>query len=181
MQKALIILLIALISSCATNSDDYVDPPLSFTKFEGDLYEVIFRYAFENNASSAQQKADFYSLEVDEQDPENKFIKRFDDIGKKIYPSSVTQFSCKKGIFTSEQKGRGLHFEIYNLEFESPTQVKVSWSYSEGCLSSALSDARLEYKNGVWVMLESKVIIISSIAPNKFKKRSLGLANASPF
>lgn len=162
--KLAIIFLFTLLSACATC--DFEKGPISFTKFEADLYEALFRYAFKNNASAAQGRADFYSLTVDWRDPNEEFMGRFNSDEKMIIPDSKTKFSCDKGVYIEGEEKKGISFEVNNLQFEAPNKAKVSWTYQEGCLSSAISDAVLEFMDGKWVVIDSKIIIISRINPN---------------
>lgn len=128
---------------------------------EAAIFERVLRYAFENNASAQQNEANFYAIELDGHDAPSNFIARFDDIKKPIYPLSKTKLDCKKGVYLKKTNRRGIQFFVNSLEHESTTKIKVTWGYSEGCMSSALSVMTLELKEGIWIVLDDEVIVIS--------------------
>ena len=56
-------LAITILSSCGDLQDETPDPETL------DLFEVFFRYKFQNNASAQKQEAEAYFLEIEGEDP----------------------------------------------------------------------------------------------------------------
>lgn len=138
-----------------------VDRELAIQDDETAIFETVLRYAFSNNASALQSRANFYAIELDGHDPPFGFIAQLDDIEKPLYPLSKTKFDCKKGVYLKNGGQRGIQFFVNPPEYESATKVKVSWGYSESCMSSAFSVMTLEFKHGIWAVLDDEVMVIS--------------------
>lgn len=128
---------------------------------EAVIFETVLRYAFSDNSSALQDRANFYAIELDGRDAPSNFIARFDDIKKPIYPISKTEFDCLKGVHLRNHSQRGVQFFVNSIEYESSTKIKVFWGYSEGCLSSAFSVMTLEFDGSVWVVLDDEVTVVS--------------------
>src|SRR3954453_4491371 len=151
MRKLSIALLLLSLSACAASAPPPPSGPGRLTA-ETDIAEAVFRYQFEHNASSIQQKADHYCLSLPgERSPDADFLHRFDG----NHPPVRTADQCQRG------SGHDLFFRVQRLDWRSDTEVWVSGGYWEANLSSSKESYRVRFKNGKWVVDGARMEAIS--------------------
>lgn len=119
---------------------------------EPEIYEAVFRYQFDHNASSIQKKATKYCLELPgERPPDAAFLQRF--AGNQ--PPIVTADHCER------RSGKNLFFRINRLDWHKETEVWVRGGYFEGNLSASTESYRVQLKDGKWVVTGARMEAIS--------------------
>ena len=127
-------LAVIILSSCGDLQDETPDPEIL------DLFEVFFRYKFENNASAQKQDAEAYFLEIEGEDPSPEFLARFKGHSPPVKKGS--EFVMGGSIVIEGEapmEGNGLLFRIDSYQWIGPfgNCVKISGGYSEGNLSAS--------------------------------------------
>ncbi|MBA4016857.1 MAG: hypothetical protein C0483_06700 [Pirellula sp.] len=111
--------------------------------------EALLRHQFKRNASGAQQNAKAYFIQIDDKDPDDAFLNRFDGHAPPVRLGS--QFRV----------GDGLLFHVEAFKWIDANTVEASGGYYEANLSSSGNSYRLERKNGVWQVTVDKMNWIS--------------------
>lgn len=146
-----------VILACSQNSMPSDPPPGSATSAshadaEPDIYEAVFRYQFDHNASAIQQHAEKYCLSLPgEKMPSTDFLRRF--VGN--HPSVVAADQCER------KSGKSLFFRIQRLDWRKDHEVWVRGGYWEGNLSSSIELFRVVNENGKWVVKGARMEAIS--------------------
>ena len=140
-------LAITILSSCGDLQDETPDPETL------DLFEVFFRYKFQNNASAQKQEAEAYFLEIEGADPSPEFLARFKGHSPPVKKGS--EFVMESGIVIEGETptaGNGLLFRIDSHRWISVFRncVKISGGYSEGELSASWASYIWVRRNGKW-------------------------------
>ena len=140
-------LAITILSSCGDLLDETPDPETL------DLFEVFFRYKFENNASAQKQEAEAYFLEIEGEDPSPEFLARF----KGHFPpvKKGSEFVMGGSIAIEGEtpiEGNGLLFRIDSYRWIGLFRncVKISGGYSEGELSASWASYIWIRRKGKW-------------------------------
>ena len=144
---ALSCLAITILSSCGDLQDETPDPEIL------DIFEVFFRYKFENNASAQQQDAEAYFLEIDGEDPSPEFLARFKGHSPPVKKGS--EFVMGGSIVIEGEapmEGNGLLFRIDSYQWIGlfGNCVKISGGYSEGDLSASWASYIWIRRKGKW-------------------------------
>ena len=140
-------LAVIILSSCGDLQDETPDPETL------DLFEVFFRYKFENNSSGQKQDAEAYFLEIKGEDPSPEFLARFKGHsppvkkGSEFVPESSIAIEGK-----APTEGNGLLFRIDSYRWISVFRncVKISGGYSEAELSASWASYIWIRRNGKW-------------------------------
>ncbi|MDE0684980.1 MAG: hypothetical protein OXI63_18820 [Candidatus Poribacteria bacterium] len=140
-------LAITILSSCGDLQDETPDPEIL------DLFEVFFRYKFENNASAQKQDAEAYFLEIEGEDPSPEFLARFKGHSPPVKKGS--EFVMGGSIVIEGEvpmEGNGLLFRIDNYKWIGlfGNCVKISGGYSEGDLSASWASYIWMRRKGKW-------------------------------
>ena len=140
-------LAITILSSCGDLQDEIPDPEIL------DLFEVFFRYKFENNASAQKQEAEAYFLEIEGEDPSPEFLARFKGHSPPVKRGS--EFVMGSGIVIEGEtpiEGNGLLFRIDTYKWIGlfGNCVKISGGYSEGELSASWASYIWIRRKGKW-------------------------------
>lgn len=136
-------------SSTTTNSSV---PAPSHTAAEPEIFEAVFRYQFDHNASSLQKQADRYCLSLPgEKSPDAAFLQRF--AGHQ--PPVAAAGECER------RAGKNLFFRINRLDWHKENEVWVRGGYFEGNLSSSVESYRVLLKDGKWVVAGARMEAIS--------------------
>ncbi len=140
-------------AGCASSSPATSSPAApSHTAAEPEIYEAVFRYQFDHNASGIQKKAAKYCLELPgERPPDAAFLQRF--AGNQ--PPVVTADQCER------RSGKNLFFRINRLDWHKETEVWVRGGYFEGNLSASTESYRVQLKDGKWVVTGARMEAIS--------------------
>ena len=123
-----------------------------------DIREATFRYQFKKNASGQQQNAKVYFLtlfnqkEQQDEDPEDKFMKRFDGHKPRVAKVSQSKSSMPEGVQDKKTGEHGLIFTITAIRWKSDEEVEVDGGYYEGSLSSSGNTYFLKRKGGKWIV-----------------------------
>lgn len=150
MKKITFLALLLALTACASAGP--VPSTEAQTAATGDIAEAVFRYQFQHNASSLQERADRYCLSLPgERSPEAAFLQRFD--GNK--PPVLGVDECRR------KSGKNLLFRVQRLDWRSDTEVWVSGGYWEGNLSSSAESYRVRLKDGKWVVDGARMEAIS--------------------
>lgn len=135
--------------------------PIVRVQAEDDIREAVFRHMFQRNASSLQQGAAAYFLQLgDGQDPSDILIQRFAGHTppvKKVSQSTVGP----QGVVDKETGGRGLLFEIDSIKWLFDTEVEVAGGYYEGNVSSSGNTYTVRLQDGKWMVVEDRMHRIS--------------------
>jgi hypothetical protein len=146
-----------LLASCSQNSspsDSASGSTISAsrTAAEPDIYEAVFRYQFDHNASAIQKRAEKYCLSLPgEQIPGAPFFQRFGD----HHPPVVAADRCER------KSGQSLFFRIQHLDWRKDNEVWVRGGYWEGRLSSSTELFRVVHENGKWIVKGARMEAIS--------------------
>ena len=140
-------LAITILSSCGDLQDETPDPEIL------DLFEVFFRYKFENNASAQQQDAEAYFLEIAGEDPSPEFLARFKGHSPPVKKGS--EFVMGGSLVIEGEaptEGNGLLFRIDSYQWIGlfGNCVKISGGYSEGDLSASWASYIWIRRKGKW-------------------------------
>lgn len=140
-------LAIAILSSCGALPDEAPDPEAL------DLFEVFFRYKFENNSSAQKQDAEAYFLEIEGEDPSPEFLARFKGHSPPVKKGS--EFVMRGTIVIEGEaptEGSGLLFRIDSYKWIGlfGNCVKISGGYSEGGLSASWASYIWIRRKGKW-------------------------------
>lgn len=114
-----------------------------------DIAETTFRYQFKLNDPQARQRWGAYYLVLFDKDPSPAFLLRFKEDKFKVLPGS--QF----------EELRGIKFNVSSIQRISDTQVKVWGSRYTESLSAEGGEYFLEFKDGIWVVIEYRMHWIS--------------------
>jgi len=126
--------------------------PASRTDAEPDIYEAVFHYQFDHNASAIQTRAEKYCLALpEERMPDAPFLQRFGD----HHPPVVAADRCER------KSGQSLFFRIQRLDWHKDNEVWVRGGYWEGNLSSSIELYRVVRENGKWVVKGARMEAIS--------------------
>jgi len=153
----LVLSLLFLSIACAQNSPPSDPPPgsatsVSRTAAEPEIYEAVFRYQFDHNASAIQKRAEKYCLSLPgERTPDAQFLQRFGD----HHPPVVAADQCER------KGGQSLFFRIQRLDWHKDNEVWVRGGYWEGNLSSSIELYRVLHENGKWVVKGARMEAIS--------------------
>ena len=124
----------------------------SRTEAEPDIYEAVFRYQFDHNASAIQKRAEKYCLSLPgERMPDGPFLQRFGD----QHPPVVAADKCER------KSGQSLFFRVQHLDWRKDNEVWVRGGYWEGNLSSSAELFRVVRENGKWVVKGARMEAIS--------------------
>jgi hypothetical protein len=156
MRKAATILLTLSLSAlgCASSSPttNGQAPAPSHAAAEPDIFEAVFRYQFDHNASGIQKKAERYCLELPgERSPDAAFLRRFEG----HQPPVLAADQCDR------KSGKNLYFRIMKLDWVKDNEVWVRGGYWEGNLSSSIETYRVVFENGHWVVKGARMHAIS--------------------
>ena len=140
-------LAITTLFSCGDLQDETPDPEIL------DLFEVFFRYKFENNSSGQQQDAQAYFLEIEGEDPSPEFLARFKRHSPPVKKGS--EFVMESSFVIEGEapiEGNGLLFRIDSYRWISLFRncVKISGGYSEDVLSASWASYIWIRRNGKW-------------------------------
>ena len=140
-------LAVTILSSCGDLQEETPDPEIL------DLFEVFFRYKFENNASGQQQEAEAYFLEIQGEDPPPEFLARFQGHSPPIKKGS--EFVMEGSIVREGEtptEGNGLLFRIDSYRWVGLFRncVKISGGYSEAELSASWASHIWMRRKGKW-------------------------------
>jgi hypothetical protein len=141
--------------SCASNSPATSSPAVaapSHATAEPEIFEAVFRYQFDHNASGIQKKAEKYCLELPgERSPDAAFLQRF--AGHQ--PPVVATDQCER------RSGKNLIFRVIKLDWHKDNEVWVRGGYYEGNLSSSIESYRVQLKDDKWVVTGARMEAIS--------------------
>jgi hypothetical protein len=154
---ALVLSLLAMASACAQNSapsdpSEQSSAAISHTDAEPDIYEAVFRYQFDHNASAIQGRAAKYCLSLPEEKmPSATFLQRF--AGN--HPPVAAADQCER------KSAQDLFFRIQHLDWRKDHEVWVRGGYWEGNLSASTELYRVLNENGKWVVTGARMEAIS--------------------
>ncbi len=100
--------------------------------------EVLLRHQFKRKSSGTLQKAKALFIRIDDKDPDDVFLKRFNGHAPPVRLGS--QF----------RDGEGLLFHVEAFKWIDSNTVEASGGCYEGNLGSSGHSYRLERKNGAW-------------------------------
>ncbi len=141
--------------------DGGVALPLQFSKWEdgnnrdvaeADIWEAVFRYQFENNASGGNQGVETYFLSVrDNEDPDPEFMKRFDGHIPFIEPvtASTSLESCHYRVIDKKDGKDGMIFRITSVEWVDDDIAEVEGGSYSDALGASGNTYRVE-RRGKW-------------------------------
>ncbi|MDD9975999.1 MAG: hypothetical protein OXU27_18460 [Candidatus Poribacteria bacterium] len=140
-------LAITILFSCGDLQDETPDPETL------DLFEMFFRYKFENNASAQKQEAEAYFLEIEGEDPSPEFLARFKGHSPPVKKGS--EFVMESSFVIEGEapiEGNGLLFRIDSYRWVGlfGNCVKISGGYSEGELSMSWASYIWIKRKGKW-------------------------------
>jgi hypothetical protein len=144
-------------SACAQNSvpsdpSERSSTATSHTDAEPKIYEAVFRYQFDHNASAIQGRAVKYCLSLPEEKmPSATFLQRFEG----NHPPVVAADKCER------KSGTNLFFRIQHLDWRKDHEVWVRGGYWEGNLSASTELYRVLNENGKWVVKGARMEAIS--------------------
>jgi hypothetical protein len=155
MKKSTVLLLAFFLSiaGCASNSSATSSSPAhSHAAAEPEIFEAVFRYQFDHNASGIQKQAEKYCLSLPgEKSPDAAFLQHF--AGNQ--PPVLAADECER------RSGKSLFFRINKLDWHRDNEVWVRGGYFEGNLSSSVESYRVLLKDGKWVVAGARMEAIS--------------------
>jgi hypothetical protein len=130
---------------------------------ENDIYEAVFRWQFEHNASGQQTNAKVYFLGVGEKatDPSDAFMKRFVDHKPPVRKASASHYVRGKGILDTKTGEQGLAFRALNIKWMSDDEVEIHGGYHEAEESSSGNTYTVKKESGKWKVIKDKMNWIS--------------------
>jgi hypothetical protein len=140
---------------CASSSTGTTSSPAaapSHAAAEPEIFEAVFRYQFDHNASGMQKQAERYCLYLPgEASPDSAFLRRFEG----NQPPVLAADQCER------KSGKNLFFRINKLQWHKDNEAWVRGGYFEGNLSSSVESYRVLLKNGKWVVTGARMEAIS--------------------
>jgi hypothetical protein len=154
--KAFLLVFSLSMAGCASSSTATSSPAASAPSHataEPEIFEAVFRYQFDHNASGIQKQAEKYCLSLPgEKSPDAAFLQRF--AGHQ--PPVLAADECER------RSGKSLFFRINKLDWHKDNEVWVRGGYFEGNLSSSVESYRVLLKNGKWVVEGARMEAISA-------------------
>lgn len=127
-------------------------PSPSRSAAEPEIYEAVFRYQFDHNASALQKGAARFCLSLPgERMPDANFLSRFEGNS----PPAVAADQCSRG------SRKDLFFRIQKLDWRKDHEVWVRGGYWEGNLSSSTEYFRVLFESGEWVVKGARTEVMS--------------------
>jgi len=125
---------------------------------DDDVYEAVFRWQFDHNASAQQKNAKVYFLGVGEKanDPSDAFMKRFTDHKPPVRKASASHYVRGKGIVDKKTGDKGLAFRATSIKWLSDAEVEVRGGYYEAELSASGNTYTVRKEKGKWKVTKDK-------------------------
>jgi hypothetical protein len=129
---------------------------------EDNIRETVFNHQFLHNASGGQQRVSNFYISVENGDPSDDFLKRFQNRKPAVrkvsqLPSNADQ--DKKEII--EDVEDGVIFRITKIAWTDKNTVEVEGGYYESGLSASGNTYTVTYRFGKWVVTEDRMNWIS--------------------
>jgi hypothetical protein len=154
--KNIVILLLLFALGAVGFSDD-----ATRKNHEDDIFEAVFRWQFEHNASGQQQKANVYFLKIGEKgDPSDVFMRRFAEHKPPVRKVSACTANTE-GVSDKKTGEKGLIFRVESMKWKSDTEVDVKGGYYEAGLSGSGNTYTLKKGKGKWNVINDKMHWIS--------------------
>jgi hypothetical protein len=160
--------LIAVMAVLAFGCDDAGVGPAVGTE-DSPIHVAVYRYQFLHNGSSMQENAGAYYLAVmvmvdsgviehyDFRDPPASVLQSFADHHPPVRKYSACTLS-PSGVFDRNSGTRGLLFRVGPVRKIGEEEAEVEGGYFEGGLRASSNRYRLEFMDGVWVVVEDRSI-----------------------
>jgi len=116
------------------------------------LLSAVFEYQFANNRSSIGQDAAAYFIGIEHgQDPDRKFLQRFDGHQPRVEPLSKAGRSDYR-IIDSQTGKPALTFQIRNVAQSKGGTMLIDTGYYEAELSASWSTLQGKCESGKWLI-----------------------------
>ena len=123
-----------------------------------DLYESIFRYAFNNSELQSSIKTEAYFLEVKGVRLNSNFFKRFKNVSLAVRPMNLSTESCSQGVVDNITHNPGLVFRIFKVVPEKENIVDVKWGYWMNRKKYSYRNTKFKFSEGRWEALVEKSV-----------------------
>jgi hypothetical protein len=130
---------------------------------EDNIREAVFRYQFKHNASAFQNKTEVYFLKINDGDPSDQFMRRFEGhvpVVKKVSEATVSS-SDVTGVKDRTTGQRGLIFNQRTIKWNESNEVEVEGGYYEAGLSASGNTYSVVKDNDKWGATKSEMHWIS--------------------
>jgi hypothetical protein len=158
MRRLLIALMVTLVL-CGCSSSPHVSTQLSE---EDQIWETVFRYQFDYNASGLGKAANVYFLSVEGyNDPSPVLLKQFDGHLPPVKPVSASVLEPGTAQVLDRDSGLpGLIFWIEEIRWLSDDKVEVEGGYEEASESGSRNVYQLWKDDGCWEVVEAQMLLI---------------------
>ena len=159
--KTVLLLLCIVLAGCATQPYSQPKPAVALTGAEADVYEAVFRHQFVRNASSAQQSAGTYFIQIREADPSEAFLLRFSGHTPTVKPASQARLGRHSVVYDPQTHQESLVFEVRVIRWHGKDSAEVEGGYYKANLSSSGNTYRLIRRGTKWKVIKDTMSWIS--------------------
>jgi hypothetical protein len=140
------------------------DTDASALSVDDQVREALLRYLFEHDGAQAKDWARVYFLATvadGKRDPSPALMQRFASHRPRVERASLADISFDKGAVHRYTREQGVVFTVVALKRLSDGAVEAECEYYAGNLSASGATYRVERKNGVWIVMQPKMIWVA--------------------
>jgi hypothetical protein len=123
---------------------------------ENDIREAVFRYQIQHWDSDGDY-GDIFFLSLSGMDPNNKFMGRFIDYGKRAKKKTQAASEIMTGVKDKQTGKPGIILEVAEITWISGTEVKVQGGYYQHGKSASWNTYYLKRRHGKWAVTKDVV------------------------
>lgn len=143
------------IASIAPSEPSYPKPlPSARESDEWDIREAVFRYMFQNNASSGEAFSYYFIFLGAKGDAPPSFVSRFRGNVPEVLPASDAASQDNMRVVHKYRSGRGLLFKTNKITWLDQSTVDVDGGFYESQMSLSGDTFRVARRDNRWVVVK---------------------------